>query len=401
MSFSEIREKIHELGNVWEEYKHTNDQRILDMEVKGLVDPLTVEKLAQLNDVLDDRKEALDNLLLDVQRPGVSEHSMSSADPYDKHFDSYLRKGIMPDMHKALPVPYASTSASHGAAMISPTMSKKMLLGLTVTNPFRQLSSIKRISTSSLEILKSSGSLTFPGTGWALERTLPGGLIASDPTYVGVINIPTYELYVQPVTTPGFADDINIDFEDWMTKEAIRVFAQQEEKAFLYGNGNDRPIGIFAMPISNDSSLPDTIQAIKTGVRGDLGTDSIFQLYYSLADPYVGNASFLMHRTVLARIRLQKYNGEHIWQPGYASDGRETIIGVPVYCSTKMPVLGDDEYAVILGDFKHGTIIVDRMYMDVMRDPFTYKPLIAYYIRRRVGFSVVDTNAIKLLQLSA
>ncbi len=49
------------------------------------------------------------------------------------------------------------------------------------------------------------------------------------------------------------------------------------------------------------------------------------------------------------------------------------------------------------GDFKRGYLIVDRMGVRVLRDPFTNKPYVQFYTTKRVGGMVVDSEAIKVL----
>ncbi|MFG0211444.1 phage major capsid protein, partial [Streptococcus suis] len=54
-----------------------------------------------------------------------------------------------------------------------------------------------------------------------------------------------------------------------------------------------------------------------------------------------------------------------------------------------------------VADFKRAYIIVDRIGIRTLRDPFTAKPFVKFYTTRRVGGKVVNYDAIKLLKLSA
>ena len=52
-------------------------------------------------------------------------------------------------------------------------------------------------------------------------------------------------------------------------------------------------------------------------------------------------------------------------------------------------------------DFARGYLIVDRVGVRVLRDPFSVKPYVLFYTTKRVGGGVQDFAAIKLLKFSA
>ena len=56
MSLTEITERVHTLGNAWEQFKQVNDQRLREIERKGAADPLHMEQLSRINNVLDNQK---------------------------------------------------------------------------------------------------------------------------------------------------------------------------------------------------------------------------------------------------------------------------------------------------------------------------------------------------------
>lgn len=52
MTINEIKNKVGELNSAWEEFKHTNNQRLEALEKNGSCDPLLEQKLDSLNDVM-------------------------------------------------------------------------------------------------------------------------------------------------------------------------------------------------------------------------------------------------------------------------------------------------------------------------------------------------------------
>lgn len=132
------------------------------------------------------------------------------------------------------------------------------------------------------------------------------------------------------------------------------------------------------------------------------------ELYYSLNEYYSKNASFLMNRSTLKEIRLLKSEstGQYIWQPSLSLSNPDTLIGIPVYQSSEMPSLPNSNQmkdtslpVISIGDFKQAYKIVDNRGMKILRDPYTNKPYVRFFITKRVGGAVINTKAIKLLKI--
>ena len=79
----------------------------------------------------------------------------------------------------------------------------------------------------------------------------------------------------------------------------------------------------------------------------------------------------------------------------------DTLLGVQVAQAADMPLAATGALAIAVGDFRQGYLIVERIGLRILRDPYTNKPFVKFYTTRRVGGEVVNTDAIKLLKLSA
>jgi HK97 family phage major capsid protein len=68
-----------------------------------------------------------------------------------------------------------------------------------------------------------------------------------------------------------------------------------------------------------------------------------------------------------------------------------------------MPSLGAGAISIALGDFKQGYRIVDRVSLDVLRDPYSQATAsnVRFHARRRVGGGVTKAEAIRLLACAA
>ena len=63
-----------------------------------------------------------------------------------------------------------------------------------------------------------------------------------------------------------------------------------------------------------------------------------------------------------------------------------------------MPDIAAGTFPIAFGNFKAGYLIAERCATRILRDPFTNKPFVQFYTRKRVGGDVTNFEAIKLLQ---
>ena len=70
----------------------------------------------------------------------------------------------------------------------------------------------------------------------------------------------------------------------------------------------------------------------------------------------------------------------------------------PYVVCPDMPSIGAGLYPVAYGDFRRGYLIVDRLVIEMMSDPYTSKGtgMVEFSARKRVGGQVVQADALKL-----
>lgn len=140
-----------------------------------------------------------------------------------------------------------------------------------------------------------------------------------------------------------------------------------------------------------------------TGVAGALPasnpSDKLVDLIYTLKAGYRQNASFVINRRTRAVIRkLKDSSGAYLWQPPAMPGGKAMLMGFPVVEAEDMPDIATDARALAFGDFARGYLVVDRTGVRVLRDPYSAKPYVLFYVTKRVGGGVQDFDAIKLLK---
>ena len=111
-----------------------------------------------------------------------------------------------------------------------------------------------------------------------------------------------------------------------------------------------------------------------------------------------------MRRAVEAKIRKMKTTtGEYVTTLNLGNItgqplGSFSLLGHPIVNAEDLPALAANSFSVVLGDWRAGYQFVDRQGIRILRDPFTNKPFVGFYITKRVGGDVVDFDALKLLK---
>jgi HK97 family phage major capsid protein len=190
--------------------------------------------------------------------------------------------------------------------------------------------------------------------------------------------------------------------------EIATEFGRAEGQAFVNGTGVNRPKAFLNNPISTakDGVRPfGTLQYLPSGAAGAFGNgeeDRLVDLVQSLRAPYRQGACFVMNAATSARIRKMKTtDGQFLWAPGLAAGQPATLLGYPVVEAEDMPDIAENSCAIAFGNFQAGYLIAQRRETVVLRDPFSNKPYVHFYATKRVGGTVIDSRAIKLMKFSA
>ncbi|PZP84211.1 MAG: phage major capsid protein [Azospirillum brasilense] len=398
MTIQEITDRVHHLGNAWEQFKQVNDARLGEIERKGHADPLYNEHLKNISDALDQHKRRIDQIETVHARPGAdmagAPFAMEQGSEYKAAFRNYLRKGSDAGL-EALQLKALSVGTdTNGGYLVPNQMGETIVRIVNESSPMRALASVETISSDSLDLIEDT---TDMDAVWADETTARDN--DTNTATIGRNTIDTFEMYAQPKATQKLIDDGAIDIEQWIAEKVADKFARLEATAFISGNGTTAPKGILTYTAGTAFGQ---VQQVPTGTSAVITADSIIQLFYALKDEYSKRATFLMHRTTLQAVRLLKEatTNQYLWQPGLAAGTPDTLLGAPVAIAADMPIPAASSLSIAVGDFKRAYLIVDRVGIRTLRDPFTSKPFVKFYTTKRVGGKVVNTEALKLLKLA-
>lgn len=381
---------ITDLQSAFHEFKQANDARLKTIEAKGYAPADLEEKVAKLNEAVQQKSDEIAALKTAMSRTVTPASNTPRTETEEKHaklMSGYLRKGINEMELKAL----SSDSDQDGGLLITPERSAEIVKQVYETSPMRQFASVITISSSSLEILQD---LDEAGAGWVGEvQPRP----ETDTPQFKMIEIPVHEIYAEPKATQRLLDDAAVNVEAWLSEKVADKFARSENAAFVKGDGVQKPKGFLSYA---DGKTFGTIERIKSGAAATLTGDSLINQIYSLKAPYKANANFFMNRDAIKTSRLLKDNdGRYLWAPGLDGQTAGSILGFNIAEFQDMPLVAAGNLAVAFGDMRQAYQIVDRIGIRVLRDPFTQKPFVKFYTTKRVGGAVKNFEAIKLLEI--
>ena len=209
--------------------------------------------------------------------------------------------------------------------------------------------------------------------------------------------IPAHEQYALVDISEQDLEDSVFDLEAEMQSEFTEQMAKAEGAAFVSGNAVGKPEGF----MTNSD-----VAEVNSGAGAALTGDGLITLVHSIKSDYGRNATFVFNRTTLAAIRkLKDTAGQYVFQAGMTLQGgaTNTILGYNYIEATDMADVAAGATPVAFGDFRRGYLIVDRVAMAVLRDPFTQATSgnVRYVARRRVGGQVVLAEAIVKQTISA
>jgi HK97 family phage major capsid protein len=393
----DIEDVAEALGKKFDEFKEKNDKRIDGLEAEkgklsGQVDTLN-EKLGEL----DELKGALEKELADLKRPDGT--GTKAAGEHKTAFLQFVRKGVdsgLGDLQaKALQI---GTEADGGYA-VPEEMDRTIIELLKDASPMRQVCNQITVGSPDYKRLVSLGGA---GSGWVGETDARPA--TGTPT-LGQISAFMGEIYSNPQATQTSLDDIFFNAEAWLNSEVAREFSEKEGSAFLLGNGVNKPKGLLAYPLlttGDDTRAFGSLQKLVSGIAGGFNGDKLIDLIHSLKAGYRANGKFMMGNLTVAYARkLKDSEGNYLWRPGLEAGVLSTLLGYGIVENEDMPDVAADANAIAFGDYKRAYTIVDRIGTRVLRDPYTNKPYVGFYTTKRVGGMLVDSQAVKVLTLSA
>jgi HK97 family phage major capsid protein len=399
----DVASAFDEFMRTFEEYKEHNERRFAEIAQRG-ADPVTEEKMLKLGLALDANKRLLDELVLKSRRPALAPETRSLSVAELEHrdaFHAYVRHGEAAGLKRLEEKALSAGSGADGGFLVPEETEREIGRRLAQVSVIRAIAGNRQVSGT---IYRKPFMIAGAAAGWVGETASRPE--TASPT-LAELAFPTMELYAMPAATQTLLDDSAVDIDEWIAGEIDTVFAEQEGAAFVAGDGTNKPKGFLAYPTVAESAwVWGQIGYVATGAAGAFATsepaDALVDLVYALKAGYRQNGTFVMNRRTQAEVRkLKDDSGNYLWSPGLAAGQPATLLGYPVMTDDNMPDIAANSLSIAFGDFRRGYLVVDRTGVRLLRDPYSAKPYVLFYVTKRVGGGVADFDAIKLLKFAA
>ena len=426
-SVKSVADAMDKIATAFDEYKKTNDARIEAVKSGASTEAFDA-KLAKIDahiDSLGEMKTKLEKMETRLARPGVmdggrQEGESNEAAEYRHAFLDWMRApGDHERQQKAAAAAkqleaknrdgretratqtVTSTGSAGGFAL--PEIIERQIARLSVDiSPIRQIATVRTVGSPDYkELFDINGA----GFEWVGETDTRSQTNTPDLAEVA----PTFGMAsAKPQASEESLDDLFFDVESWLVSSAAEAIAAGEGTAFVSGNGTKKPTGFLAGPTpvttADSSRAFGTLQYIASGQAAALPTsaDVFYDLVYALRARYRNNAQWVTSKLVLAALRKYKdTSGQYLWQPALTAGQPATFMGYGITEAEDMPAVGAGAFSLAFGDFKEGYLIADRVGMRITRDEITTPGFVKFYVRKRVGGKIRNTQAIKVLKIAA
>jgi len=405
----------------FEAFKTVNDDRLKSVEKKQ-ADPLAEDKLKKIEGFLDGyesvnakltQAEKATEALLEVDKrfdqietmlkrtPGPletpEEKAVRAHNWVRAVCNSYITPGLPADQQKALDDVRDEYKAlnigtnTEGGYLAPLEMVREIIKTATELSPVRTLARVRQTGLRGMEISKRTGQ--FPAQ-WVSEQ---GTKTETQGLTYGVHEITTHEFYALIDITNLMLEDSVFNMEEEVRTESAEQFALAEGAVFVNGSGVGQPEGFM---VNSEVAITDSGTAT-TIADVDGQADGIIAMKYTLKSAYAANATFGMNRTTMGQVRrLKDGQNNYIWMPGIAQGRPNTIDGDPYVELPDMANAAAGTFPIVYGDFRRAYTWVDRLAMEMLRDPYTQATAgkVRYIMRKRVAGKVTLPEALKKLR---
>ncbi len=447
----ELKGLLGEFQKVGAETKSYVDEQLSEFR-KGFKDPVLEEKIQKIMDANDTLRDEINKKFAEAAKQGAGDGGADYENDAEfkiyqlrreerKAFDGYVRRGdnqamiaaqrlAHTDEYKTLAKQFSehlgveikdlsTVIAEDGGYLVQPEYETEMDEILLETSPMRQVANIRSIGSPELVIPVNRKGTTVAWIGEKATRA------RTETPNITQERFRANEVYALPLVTLAMLEDANFDVEGWLNDEVVEALMIEENTRFVLGDGDGKPLGFLHSSISKvTASTYDanthwgSVSYRGTGTAGDFapgvpgsavgptggtnGADALIDLAYDLKPRYRQNATWLMSRKSMAKVRkLKDGDGAFVIRDAITESGLvPVLLGYPVLEAEDMPEFEADAYPIALGDWEKAYQIVDRIGLQVRRDDTSIPGFVQFHFRKRTGGGPRNYDAYKLLKAS-
>lgn len=392
---AELKSKIDEVGKLVCDLRNKNDEL-----KKDILDEISIENMKiEMKSV----KEEVDIIKAAQNAPQAEETKQSDIESeYAVKFNQWFTKGKGEQELEALEKALSIGVDSEGGYSVPAAALNLIDTRIFETSPMEQYATVVNTNIDKYEYVIDNDEASVSNVsekGARAETNTP----TLDKKVISV-----HEKYANAFATQTILDDSAFNMEQWLSGKLASKFARDCNTDYIVGDGVAEANGFLNAghivdrgALTTASSYSATnVESFKSGSAGSFSADNLISLIGKLKFEYRGNAIVAGSRETETDVALLK-DGDNRYLFEYDQAGVLRVRGIPFVVFNDMPDPDTDTYSIAVGDFGAAYTIVKRKDMNILRDPYSNKPYIAYYATKRVGGDVVNYEAIKLLKLSS
>lgn len=312
-------------------------------------------------------------------KPGIASKAYNTA------FWDNIRKRNYYDVRNVLEV---GTDAN-GGYLVPDEYEKRLIAALNDENFFRTLATViqTQSGTHTIPVVASHGTAS-----WIEENGL---YQESDDTF-DQVSLSAYKLGTAIKVSEELMNDSVFDLESYISGEFARRIGAAEEEAFLTGDGNKKPEGVFTKVAATEGGTTEIANTTIT-------FDTMMDLFHSLRSVYRSKAVWILHDSTIKALRkIKDNNGNYIWQPSVVAGQPDTILNRPYKTSIYAPELEAGKVPILFGDFSYYWI-AERQGRSFKRlsELYAANGQIGFLASERVDGKLILPEAVKGLSVKA
>jgi HK97 family phage major capsid protein len=256
---------------------------------------------------------------------------------------------------------------------------------------------------------------------WLIQSTVSAAAVTNETTAsantttasIPEVLIRAYDVSAEPWITRELLEDSAVDMETFLMNDISNAIADTFGDKLINGSGTGEPLGILTSGASAQTNIYNVIEldaAAPSGNTIPAGTFSLDDLYdvkYDLNPRYVvpGQMAWTLGNAAIKQMRKFKDNeGQYLWQPSHQIGQPALFDGDPVLYTPYMPALtaNADIDVAVYGNFRLGLGVVKHALGDfILRDEYTNKKYVKFYMKQRWGAGVTDGRALRILRTAS
>lgn len=404
----DIKKLIEDVNKSVIDMRTNAETQMAEVKKFGQTSADTAEKLAnQEKDIasLIGTMTEIKNAQLALAEAKRNEGGMTQEQKNAKEaFIKFVRKQSLTDVEqKAL----STLTNPDGGFLTTPDTSGRIIARLHDMSPMRQYANVRTTTKSRVTGIINNGRNAY---SWGAQAA---AVTNSTTKQFGEYQIDVKKLIAYPKATEEMLEDADYDIEALIIDDATMGFAEGEAYGFLLGDGILQPRGLMTVATAytgDNVRAWGTVQKFKTGVNGAFaatpnGGDIFIESAMSLRSQYRARAIMGMNRfTLAAAMKLKDSEGNYIWQPTWnlTDSPFGMICGVKVAPDfDHLADIATGSLSVIVGDLNQAYQIVDKRGISVVRDNITSPGNVNWYISKRTGGDVVNSEAVRFIEFAA